>query len=343
MNRESNLVDIVIPEKIEIINNLTESFKAHQVLIAALEVGLFDWIYENGESTREEIIEGIKINGMFSRSFLSTLLSLGFLQLNSDKYTNTEVTNKFLVSKSKYYQGNWIKRNTGSSSKWNNLKDNIIAKEENDSTSDDNLELSLIKGLQERSLRGELQNIVGHVTSWNGFSKSKKILDMGDEYGLYSIALSQLNSNLTGTILSNSHDIKVTEKYIAKYNLANKLKILQNDATSNEIDANNDIVLVSHSLYKHRKKLGDIFDNINKLLKEGGLAVFNHWFCGPGCGSSNGLKELDKSLFSGGHPLCHSEKFAKLLEDYGFELIKTLDIPSYNGISKLHMAIKIKE
>lgn len=339
MTENTNLADINISDNIDKIDKLVEKFKAHQCMMAALESGLFDFLYEKGESTREEIIASIKLKGMFSKSFLGALVNLGFIKLNKEKYSNTEIANTFLSQASKSYQGNWLKLNTGSKSKWNNLTETIIDNEllfQDESLS----EYYEIKGFEERSARGELKPIVSSITSWNEFEKAKKVLEIGDEKGLYSVALCQINPQIKATVLSDSKHLESIKKYIEKNNLQNQIQVLDKEIESVELASDYDIVLVSHFLYRYRKDLESMFNNIHNRARKNGLVVFNHWFCGPGCQSTENIQEIDKSLFSGGHPLCHFETFPDKLRKNNFDVMKTLDIPSYNGISKLHITIK---
>ncbi len=339
MNESINLADINICDNIDKIDELVEKFKAHQCMMAALESGLFDFLYEKGESTRQEIIEEIKLQGMFSKSFLGALVNLGFIRLNNEKYSNTEISNTFLSQKSKCYQGNWLKLNTGSKSKWNNLTETII---NNDLLfrDDSHSKYYEIKGFEERSVRGELKPIVSSVTNWDEFEKAKKILEIGVEKGLYSVALCQINPQIKATVLSDSVNLESIKIYIEKNNLQNQIQVLDKEIESVELDSDYDIVLVSHFLYKYRRELESIFNNINSRVRKNGLVVFNHWFCGPGCQSTENIREIDKSLFSGGHPLCHFETFPDKLRKNKFDVINTSDIPSYNGISKLYITIK---
>lgn len=339
MNSKMNLVDINIPEGIESIDNLVENFKKHQCLMAALESGFLQWLNKNDGSTREQIIQGTKLQGAFSRSFLGTLVNLGLIKSNGDKYSNTDLSNTFLLEDSEYYQGNWMKINTGNHSDWNDLTNTIFEVEPKREGNLDK-EYFEIKALEERSLRGELKSIIKSISDWTDFSDAKKILDLGDEKGLYSVALCQLNPNLNAIVLSEPKDIESAKEYIKKNGLQNQIEVLDINTEFVKLDSDYDIILVSHILYKHRRNLEGIFNHVYHHARDKGLVLFNHWFCGPGCEGTNNIQEIDKSLFSGGHPLCHSETFPERLEKCNFDVINVLDIPSYNGISKLHVTIK---
>lgn len=337
---QKNLVDLCEPSEIKSLDKILDGYKAYQVVAAALELKLFDWLEKQGEGTREEIVAVLKINGMFARSFLHSLVELGLLTCADEKYANTGLASSFLVSRGEHYQGDWLKMSAGQGSKWNNLSE-ILTKAEPDMA---NFEAGpsgdFIKSLSQRSLRGELQAVTKAIAAWEGFSAARRILDLGGGHGLYSIALCQLNPHLKGIVFDKPHVVEYTKEFISKYNLENKLQVQGGDICFDELGTGYDIVIVSHLLYKFRKDLSSIFNKVSTCLNPGGLLVSNHWFCSPGCGAVGALQELDKSLHSFGHPLCHPEDFQDLFPKLGFTVVHTGEVPSANGPSKLHLAIK---
>ncbi|OIQ60582.1 hypothetical protein MOTE_05460 [Moorella thermoacetica] len=126
-NRPKSLVDLVCPHGVERIDGLTAGYQAYQVLKAALELGLFDWLAENGPGYREEITTTLKLNGMITRSFLQALVDFGFLTCQDEKYGLTELAEVFLVRRSPCYQGDLFLSIARPDSWWNNFKDTLIA------------------------------------------------------------------------------------------------------------------------------------------------------------------------------------------------------------------------
>ncbi|HHY04347.1 MAG TPA: hypothetical protein GX534_04090 [Thermoanaerobacterales bacterium] len=335
------LKDFVLPNGVEEIDQIVNGFKNYKVVETALQMGLFDWLHQKGQAKREEIVEGCDFNGMFSRSFLQALVDLGLLEQQDDSFKNSQLAESFFVKGSTSYQGDWFKMFGKSGSQWDNLTD-TLKKQKPDNTgffagpNDD-----FLSSLGQRSLRGELQGVTQAVANWDGFKDAHSVMDLGGGHGLYAIALCQANPSITATVFDKPHVIDTTKKFIKKYNLEDRISVMSGDICTDSWGQGYDIVLVSHLLYKFRKDLDSIFEKLSSSLNQGGLLVTNHWFCSPGCGAGpNGIGELDKSLQSFGHPLCHPEDFKALFGKKGFDVILCKDISSIFGASKLHMAVK---
>ncbi len=338
---ENNLANLKVPRGIKAIDDIAAGYKAYQVLMTATDKGLFDWLDENGKSTREEISMAMGINGMFIRSFLQSLVDMGLLTSKNDRYANTALASNFFVRSKPCYQGDWLGVMSGKGSKWENLGATLAM----DKPGDDNFYAGpgkeFIKALAERSLRGELQNVAKAIIAWEGFPKAKRALDIGGGHGLYAIALCQANPGLDAVVFDKPHVVPFTAEYIGWYSMDGRVSVQGGDMLHDDPGNGYDIVIVSHLLYKFRKDLPAVFSKVSGCLNPGGLLVANHWFCSPGCGTSpGGLTELDKSLNSFGHPLCHPEDFQASLGNCGFDVLCVKDVPSAYGASKLYMAVK---
>jgi hypothetical protein len=154
-----------------------------------VNLGLFDYLSTVGASDRKVIAEGIGMNGMFSRCFLDTLVEIGLLSKQDEKYSNTPIANDFLVSSSPFYQGDWVK-NIGRGNHWGNLEESLKQQDPEIKKTGNGPGESFLSSLAETSLRGELQSVTKAIASWDGFGKAKSLLDLGGGHGLYAIALS---------------------------------------------------------------------------------------------------------------------------------------------------------
>jgi SAM-dependent methyltransferase len=335
------LANLEVPSGLTELNQVVNGYKSYQVLKAALELGLFEWLDQHESSTREEITKGLQINGMFTRSFLQALEDMGFIRFIQEKYLNTDLVKDFLLCHSPLYQGNWVKLISEQDSKWPILAKMVADNQPYVDNFSSGPSHQFMQALAERSLRGELQEVVRNIINWSGFTSSSSMLDIGGGHGLHTIGLCQANSKLKGIIFDKPHVVNFTQSIISQYGMEDRVSVRAGDATQEDIGEGYDIVLISHMLYKFRKNLPDIFNRVARSLKPGGLLVSNHWFCSPGCGAGDlGVQELDKAMHSFGHPLCHVETFGELFEQAGFSVILAADIPSIYDISKLHLAVK---
>jgi SAM-dependent methyltransferase len=338
---DKSLTDLKVPRGIKAIDDLASGYKAYQVLITATEKGLFDWLDEHGESTAEEISMAMKINGMFIRSFLQSLVDMGVLSAEDDRYANTSLAADFLISSKPCYQGDWVMAVSGKASKWEKLEATLKLDKPGAEEFYVGQGQEYVNAMAERSLRGELQAVAKKIVAWEGFPKAKRVLDVSGGSGLYAIALCQVNPKLEAVVFDRPGIVPYTKEYLGRYSMDGRVVIRGGDILKDDIGSGYDIVILSHVLYKYRRDFPAVFSKVSKCMNAGGLLVANHWFCSPGCGKApGGIMELDKSLNSLGHPLCHPYEFSDSLDKSGFDVLSVTSVTSAYKPSKLLMATK---
>lgn len=335
------LMNLRLPAGIEKLDKIMEGYQSFQVLVAALDLGLFEIMDQKGPGDRNEIAEWVGINGMFARAFLDTLVDMGFMTRKDEKYSNSKAANNFLLRRSPFFQSDWVK-NVVQGGHWKNLTSSLKV----DQPPKDNFNAgpspTFIDALGQRAMRGELQAVTETISNWDGFYTAEKMLDLGGGHGLYSIALCQDNPHLKGVIYDKPHIMETTSRYIANYGMSDRLEVMGGDVCTDSLGEGYDIVIISHLLYKFRNNLEPIFDKVVGSLNPGGLLVTNHWFCATGCvAQDDGVRELSKALQSFGHPLCHVEDFDNLFSLKGFKLLSTSEVPTAFGSSRLNLAVKL--
>jgi len=176
---EPNLADITIGEEISSVDTIVDGYKTYQVVRAALELGLFDWLDEHGTTPREDLGAALSINGMFTRSFFQTLVDLGFLSGKDDHFSNTGKATRLLLQGSLAYQGDWILNTSGNAGPWNTLKETLTATAPKNTGFSAGPDSRFLRALGERSLRGEIQGVTKIIEAWEGFRSATKLLDIG--------------------------------------------------------------------------------------------------------------------------------------------------------------------
>lgn len=334
------LADMPIPEKIAVLENLMKAYKSFEVLRTAVDSGLFDWLEKRGGSTREELSAGVKLHGLFMKGYLESLVELGFLVQSGNQYANSALASNLLTRDKETYQGEWL--SLTAKSNWSDLL--ALFRSENPVLElDHNSDFpEYVQALAKRPLNGELQAVTRHVVSWPGFEKSRRILDIGGSFGLFTLALCQENHGLEGVIIEEPPRSAHTVRLIENQGLTGRVKVLESsNLLEIELEPDFDVILMAHQLYAYRKQLTPLFSKMSSMLKSGGLLVSNHWFCGPGCEvEAGGINELDKAIHSFGHPICHVEQFGRFFTESGVRLISRADVPSTYGVSKLHLGQK---
>lgn len=338
------ICDITVGEEISAIDRIVDGYKTYQVLRAALSLGLFDWLDEHGPVPREEIGRALSINGMFTRSFFQTLAELGLLWQKDECFANTDMASRLLVKRSAAYQGNWILNASDMGGKWSHIEDTLAQTAPKNTGFSDGPGPQFLSALAERTLRGEVQDVTKILAAWEGFGSAKKLLDLGGGHGLYAIAACQQNPGLHAVVFDKPHVIELTREFIRAYGMEDRITVRGGDIVTDDPGSGYDIVIISHLLYKFRADLPAIFGKVAACLKSKGLLISNHWFCGPVCGEGlAGICELDRSIHSYGHPLCHPEDFASGMFSKGLVVTKRTTVRSNFGQSQVHVAEKVPD
>lgn len=339
-NDRRMLMQLRCPQGIRAVDGIIEGHQRYQVLLAALDLGLFDFLDRKEGADRNEVAKGIGINDMFSRDFLNVLVEAGLLAFDGAQYRNTAVTTDFLLTASPFHQGDVV-RSVARNSSWSNLTASLTRKESTQATSGAAAVpgATFITALGQKALRGELQAVTQAISGWRGFAKARRILDVGGGHGLYTIALCQANPGLRGVVLDQAGVVDSAKCAIADHGLSDRITAEVGDICGDSIGTGYDIVLVSHLLYKFRRNLSPIFDTVRASLNPGGLFVSNHWFCAPGCGAEeHAVQGLTKALQSFGHPLCREEEFDRLFVEKGFSIVTTASAMTTFGPTRLQLA-----
>lgn len=336
------LMDLRCPPGIGAIDGIIEGHQRYQVLLAALDLGLFTFLDRKGLGTYNEIAEGIGINGMFARDFLNALIEAGLITLDGKQYRNTPAATDFLLPGGPFYQGDMI-RSAATNSSWSDLCSALTRTEPahgkgNTAAGPD---ATFIAALGQKAMRGELQDVTQAIVRWRGFGKARRVLDVGGGHGLYTIALCQANPGLRGVVLDQAGVVDSAKCTIANHGLSDRITVEIGDVCADSLGTDYDIVVISHLLYKFRRNLAPIFDAVHASLNLGGLFVSNHWFCVPGCDAEeSAVQGLSKALQSFGHPLCREEEFDSLFAEKGFDVIITTTAMAKFGPTRLQLAEK---
>lgn len=339
---KTNISSLRFPDGFQDIETIISGYKRHMILTSALKIGLFDHLEKAGSCKREEIISSLPLCGMLSRSYLNALVSMKLLAMDGEKYQNTGISSNFLIQRGPYYQGDLILGSSNPGSRWDLLSEAMQSCDGMAKSSGPGPSMSHLHTLAQRVIQGEAQALIQWIADLPDFSARKKLLDIGGGHGLYAIGICQINPGMEAVILDQPHVTDLTHAYIQKYGMEKRVKVQPGDIRTEAYKPEYDIILISHLLYKFRNDLDEIFRLVSGGLKKGGILVSNHWFCSPGCvPMENSLTELEQSLQSAGHPLCHPEHFEELFKKHGLSCIRTGNIETAHGTSNLHAAQKV--
>jgi len=329
------LADLTPPRGIDAVNAVTDGYKAYQALCTAIDVGLFPWLAAKGPSDRKTILAALGMKGMYMSSFLQTLVDARLLDLNGDRYALTQAARDCLLPGDRWYQGDTVVALKGAYSPWGDLTALLC---EEPPAPDQPGAVRVQRLRAEQLLRGEVQAVARTLLGYVDAQTADSLLDLGGNSGMFAIALCQLNRDLSATVLAGPGELELARSLVAEHGMEARIAVLPGHPLESDLGLGHDIVLAAHALYGVRQQVADVFRRAAQALRPGGLLVSCHWFCREGCEpSSSGLRDMDKCVTAGGHPLCHVERFGGLMLEAGFDGLTQLDFQGPYGLGKLHI------
>ncbi len=313
------------------------AFEKFYVLSTAVEYEIFDALLK--PKTSSELADARGFHRDMTDKLCRAMTSMDLLTKNGDKYTLTDLSNKFLISTAPYYQGDLIKLlKKTREERWSKLGDALKNGPIEIPRDNAVFDRSFILAMGEAAICGSLQRTMKVLREYEDFIKAKRVLDLGGGHGLYSIAFTRLNPNSDVVVFDLPQVIEgVTKEIVSVHN--GKIELAQGDLTKDGIGSGYDVVFVSDVLYRPEASLVPILEKINKSLNDGGLLISKHYHLDDVSADQTALFFDLMFSISGGVNLVHpSDKFCDFIEAGGFSVVHVEDI---GGPSKVIIAKKV--
>jgi len=301
------------------------AFEKFYVLSAAVEHEIFDALSEPKTSSELADLRGLHRD--MTEKLCRAMTSMALLTKNGDKYALTDLSKRFLIDVSPYYQGDLIKLlKKTREERWGNLSEALKNGPIEISRDYTIFNRSFILAMAEAAICGSLQRTMRALRENEDFMRAKRVLDLGGGHGLYSIAFARLNPNLEVTVFDYPQVIDgITKEMISTYN--DEINLIQGDLTKDRIGLGYDVVFVSDVLYRPEASIVPILKKINISLNDGGLLISKHYHL-------DDISEDQTAVFfdlmfsiSGGMDLVHSSgKFCEFIEASGFSVVHVENI-----------------
>jgi SAM-dependent methyltransferase len=253
-----------ISEQAAEIRKIWGGFGSARVLITANNYRVFDYLEEY--KTAGGLAKRLKTDKRATVILLDALAGLGLLKKQKDRYKNTGLSSRFLVSGTPYYQGNIIKHGDGLWDRWSDL-DRVLQTGKPSRRSRD-FE-SFILGMHNISVL-KVKEVVREIN----LKGVRKILDLGGGPGTYSAEMAKKGVHVT--LFDTPEAIKIARKNI--YRIQKNIKdidFIGGDFFIDDIGSGYDLIFMSQVIhaYSYEDNL-KIFRICRRALNSGGrLAV----------------------------------------------------------------------
>ena len=272
-------------------NMLVESLAAKAILFA-VELQLFDEL--SGKEMALDDIASLK-NLVPERlePVMEILVDRGLIELHNDAYCNSDIANEFLVTASRFYQGDAVRLTMQFNGEIENSLYDLIAGGEVDRERTDKQWAveSVMEGTAQDALAGGLIPVVEFVSSLPDFATFRKMCDIGGNHGLYSMGLLEKNPNLQSVIYDLPEVVKAASERCRQMGFGERITTYGLDfRTSSLPESGYDLAFTSHVLYAFKERLPGTLLKISKALKPGGWFVSHHY-----ARESNDVSRLTKA------------------------------------------------
>ena len=242
------------------LNDLTWGYRASRILQTAVRLKLFTHLDKRGR-TCEELAALCSAKPQLLQKILIACCAMGLLQTDSDVYSNTELSQTYLVEDKPLYQGHIIAHTARVWDFWNDLPNDVFGvppQEDPDQSHRD-----FILGMRDITMAGRGQLFIDHID----LSGRKKLFDVGGGPGLYSILACRKYPELTATVFDLPETIAITRQIIEQENMTERISVCEGNWDTDDFGSGNDVVLFSNVLHGAEsdamQKLQKAFDSMN--------------------------------------------------------------------------------
>lgn len=255
-------------------------------LYCANRLKIFTCLAERPMTTRE-LSEKIGAVPYALGTLLDTCTALNLLKKKNNRYSNSYISNIYLVEGTPMYLGDIIEVISIESGRWDDLYDLVMNhKVKAPGEPAKKIESQrFTMAMNNLAMIGEAQALANATD----LSNAQKMIDAGCGPGIYSVTLCRLYPNLQATLLDREEVLETTKKIVEKSNLRDRIKIRAADITTDSYGQQSDVVLLSDVLYHEKSICLKILRNAYKALKPGGTLLVRGYYADTDESGSNSL------------------------------------------------------
>lgn len=329
------LIDVKPPveDRSNYLRELANGFEKGQIFLTALELGVFTKI-EKPQSANQ-LAAQMATNPDLTMCFLDVLAALGLVCKKGDMYWTADDMAPFLLEDGPY-AARYLNSREKSRVIWMDLAKTLqngttVTAEKHEHTYDQ----KSIDWMARGTMLGRLQATLKIVRDLPEFSKARKLIDLGGGHGLFGIGFAQENPDLDVVIFDKPEVTGMTQGYIDRYGMGDRVKTMSGDYTKDDIGSGYDIAFEACS-FGGDNNASDIFHSqVSRALNEGGLLVRLTFTIDDDRTAplSSLMWDLEEHMTGHGHMhmKTNSELF-KTLDKAGLSGEKVIDMSQWSGM-----------
>ena len=260
--------------EIETIRELARGFWYSAILRAAIKLDVFS-ILDGVALTAEELAGRISGATGYVRAFLEACEVLSLVERHGDRFTNSAVTSKYLVSGREGYIGDHALHHTNTWMSWGRLDEVVregktLLPFETGYIDEAAYWTNYMVGQNNRATSGQAYHLVNSVD----LKGKRKLIDLGGGAASYSIALCQANPELRSVVVDRREPLAIARSMVEKHRLQDRITLMAGDFFDADLGADYDAVLISGViLIKSEADSRGLFQLAYDLLTPGGMII----------------------------------------------------------------------
>lgn len=254
------------------IRDLVRMSREAEVLMAAVELGLFDAIGPSGAGALE-ISRRKHLNYRAVEIVLDALTAIEFLAKRGRLYFNRPIARRFLLEKSPGSVVANLRHSWHVSQAWMHL-DEILKTGRPPALESERDSIAAAAALFAQAMVISASDAAKALPDTVDLGKCRTLIDVGGGAGHFSYQLCRRHPRLTATIFDRPLTVRFARRRMKEYGPGARMRAVAGDFTKGELPGRHDAALVSqiiHSLgeKKNRELMGKIF----RCLNPGGVLI----------------------------------------------------------------------
>jgi (2Fe-2S) ferredoxin/predicted O-methyltransferase YrrM len=263
----------ILPEELD---NLIRGYWPSRVMLTALELDLFTAVGDGASA--EDVAGRLKTSARSTEMLLNAVASLQLLQKSGGKFQNTPASARYFAQPSKDNARGGLLHMANIWHNWSNLTDCV---RQGTSVKD-----GKPTGDWTRNFIAAMDRIANerarHLLKVLGSDGIHRILDLGGGSGAYSIAFTRAIAGAQAEILDIPEVVPLTEDYVRKAGLADRIIVRAGDMLRDNFGHNRDLILLNaicHMFSEEQNR--DLFRRAYQALGANGRLVVQDFILEP--------------------------------------------------------------
>ena len=260
-----------VEDRTKYLMEIANGFERGQIFLTALELDVFTMLQESQTAK----VLSVKIGTLpeLTMRFLDVLAALGLLDKDGDNYRTASDIAPFVVKDSPYAM-RYLKFGIKSRDTWMRLREIL----ENGPTGEledpkHNYDQKCIDWMARGTMLGRLQATIKQVREYKEFAGAGKLIDLGGGHGLFGIGFAQENPELSVVIFDKPEVIPMTQVYIDRYGMNDRVKTMSGDYTEDDIGSGYDIAFEACSFGGADDESTAFYRRVWRALKDDGIFI----------------------------------------------------------------------